>query len=1272
MPEPPIILADVPDDELIGQFIKSPLATAKELLKHPEQKQRLWQIMERNPANKALAAAYKHVEQILGPVGAAPAAQPQPTASAAAKEIPEYKPTETVTEKPAKKNEIGPGNAKQIEEKLNGLKSYIYDYFSKSSGSTIRAAYGSQAFTHNLLQSLSLYRGELAHFYLAEGAWEMIFSALGPIGDLMRKGYGKKIQWQMDWMKNPLNANAVYYYLNSLPTQKAFEVAFIPLKGAFGILARGGAPLISQATYNDSKGITHKEFVFTPFLRATQFADKAADSLDRQSGVPTDSFFGQYERFIEQKHKDFSEALKELDHAKEMGQPSRLFGAKRNAQQKSREVFNKYDGGFWQQVLRPGRVNMARRLREHHRDPISYLLAIVGGAIWDFIATLTIRPLLTLATRLVNLVPGVSVLRARLTQFLTSNKWLGTAEMGTLTGRSIFSGIFSPTTVSAGYLGYHLFPDSPIAQAILTPTFAGAGAYYNVAVKLANLEKTMLRTGRIGPIGWYREFEAAKLAGNDAFLQQKYFKSWLGRPGPLLKFSNFLYENRWLRLPINGWALQALLSQLPAEFLASKFLGLPVGFWINSLPVLNYLWQIKGWLAEGFTEWFSHTQLGNLISEISLSVKSWAFNLAWEPTAWESSLIGKTVTSWGLRPWANTLSKYFGSFFNPGFFAGIGLIQPLIAAGMNPILAAFFGPIAGSSAFLLGSRVLAAFAGKNLNFIPQINQWAWLGTAIGWGLDLIIPGNQFWLIPAFTYGLPVVMTFFPGLAKWFAGAFGSIGLFLESFVFGLAHGLGISAFAVAQAMALWSTVAAIASVAVLTIFFAYTVYASFWVPMQQYLHAGPESACFNLQTSATITAGGSAKVCSKFEVKQPGLLTEYGYLENNINVIYLDIDDDYPQNSITKANRNAPGENLDLKFDKEYVISPHNSPTFDRTKYAIYNSLCYQNPTTGLCQDLSVDTFLSTYTSYETGPMTLFDLQKEFPQFYGLRQISDGYVDLLNQINDDRTDGNDDEDTEAKLDASLDVIDKIIDKQNNIVKLLNSAQNQNDLGAIKGKINEAYALAEAESKKENNPFTGQYADFEAFLPSCGHAEDTCREIYGVYQSYSSFFQSQFYSLGSLKRLADNPATDLTELKAAVKIAHQQADYDLQNLKMQKQSLKETKDSVNDLYNDRGFWNDWLPILTNLTGVDVSQVQAMLLTAFKDFFTKKFYFTPGGTVYEVCVEGKYIGPTDRPVTFTSSVNIVQPGNLFTFRTNTYGVTQFNTAACTAISSVTVNP
>jgi len=528
---------------------------------------------------------------------------------------------------------------------------------------------------------------------------------------------------------------------------------------------------------------------------------------------------------------------------------------------------------------------------------------------------------------------------------------------------------------------------------------------------------------------------------------------------------------------------------------------------------------------------------------------------------------------------------------------------------------------------------------------------------------------------AWTQFLPIVGSFaFPVLSTipGIAGIVSSIGFFLESFVFGLAHGLGISAFAVAQAMAMWATVTSVALVAGLTVFFAFTVYASFWVPMQQYLHAGPESACFNLQTSATITASGSAKVCSKFTVKEPGLLTEYGYLENSINTIYLDIDDNYPQNSITKANRNAPGENLNLIFDKEYVINPHNSPTFDRTNYAIYNAQCYQNPTTGLCQDLSIDTFLSTYTSYETGPLTIFELQKKFPQFYGLRQISDGYIDLLQQIDTDRNDNNNNNDTEAKLDTSLETIDKIISRFDNIRNLLNSAQNSNDLAAIRGKINEAYAIAETEAKPENNPFVGQYSSFEEFQPSCHFEEATCREIYDIYQSYSGFFQSQAYSLNYLKKSADNPAVDLTELKAEVKIAYQQADFTLQNLKAQKASIKETKNSVNDLYTDNGFWNDWLPILTNLTGVDLSQIEAMLLTAFEDFFTKKFFFTPSNTTYEVCIEGKYVGPTDRPVTFTSSVNIVQPGNLVSFQTNSYGITQFNTDACTAISSVTINP
>ena len=65
------------------------------------------------------------------------------------------------------------------------------------------------------------------------------------------------------------------------------------------------------------------------------------------------------------------------------------------------------------------------------------------------------------------------------------------------------------------------------------------------------------------------------------------------------------------------------------------------------------------------------------------------------------------------------------------------------------------GPVLGAATWLGVSRMAQALAGAGPGFISQFNQWGWMGTMVGFGLDLLIPGNQSWLPTALGIGFPI-------------------------------------------------------------------------------------------------------------------------------------------------------------------------------------------------------------------------------------------------------------------------------------------------------------------------------------------------------------------------------------------------------------------------------------------------------------------------------------------------------------------------------------
>lgn len=1239
-------------------------------------------------------------------------AQPQPAAA-----IPEYRPVEEAVGK--KRNPINETNAAAIKTWLNNLKPKFLEYLAKKtavnqrrlieSGQNITQAYqafmaqeraaaeSAYGFSRHLWDYLTLYRGEVVGYYLDEAAWEVIFSALGPIGNMMRAAYFQNISWKMAWMKNVLNPNAIYYYFHALPMRTAFDVLKYPGRAVFAILEAGGAPLLSRAHvpewhYDRLQGKwtyrVEQKTLFTPLMRAIQASHTLAEAVDKTNGLSYDK--NRFASLLEETNHNFVEALKNKDNA----------GLK--------QLLKKYDGG----ILKHSLANTARRLRSTERDPLSFLVSLIVGSVWDFSLGLVLNALRLGAIKALSLVPGVNTLRGQLIKFFTSNRWLQTAQMSRIAGSAFLKGTFSLTTASTAYGGAWL--GAQIAKLLGIPALPAqiiggglgtiTGSIYSTALKLSNAPAAVNWTQTFQDLRFAAESQTVARIYAQELLEQAYIRGGRGlfakgfgleplsfRPGPIMKFASWLNRAWWARFPINGFVWRdILLRVLPPELLAIKILGIPLGGVVNWLPAIDYFWQVKGGLLRTLTKpyWnilgktyatpyyraFSLSNYNSFVSKTLRGLQNQWLKFAYgEPAGFLYA--EKGWLQWVNKYITNPLSKalrfskpFLQNFFNPGFFMGFSLV-PLLTPTFGG-WAYLAGPVIGSAGWLISTRIAAAVLPKGMlspaAFMSRFNALGWTGYLIGQLSGWLIFGANvpFWYTAAWTVGLPTLVM---GLNLSLSMIANTLGVTVNALLQTL---LGPAFSAFASGIAVFSVGASIASVLGLTVFFAYTIYAGFWVPLQQVMHAGPESACFSSQTTAAVDETGLAQVCSRFRVKDPGLLTEYGYLEAFIGTANLEVSQLDPQNNITKASRQAPAEPLlNLVFDQGYHSNPHvinylvPDPVFTSTKYAVkIPDLSSGQPfSVTLTPATELTAFLSTYTSYETGKKTVFELQKLYgDKFYGLRQFSSGYLDLLNDIKTDLAAGN--TATQAKMAANLEVLKKIKGRFDNIVSALNSAKDKDSLEAIIDKVNDAYEIAQTEAQAENNPFQ------DVVTADCPDGDSLCQELKQIYRSYTSFFSGQEGDLLSLKNRVEDSAADLETIKPAVKNAYQEADFALQGLKQQIDGLEESGKTVANLYDNKDFWESWLPILDNLSGAGAEQIEALLLAAFSDFFKKEFFYVPGGTTYELCLEGQYGGPADKPIVFSSGVNMLQTGLMF----NPTTLLQFSQPACSAISSVTFTP
>jgi len=979
-------LSQVKDNELIAAFRSDPYYVLDRIRwqeRDSAQKRRLDRLIEKNPDLKPL------LDRTLN----APPFQRQPQPEA----LPEAPPVKTAEELVEPAAEQTPqqkwqtiqedlkNNQEKIEKYLNSFKTGYFEHFASPD-----AKLGAARFGQNTWAYLKLYRAGLLNFQLHQATNLFLFTLLGPAGDLMKQMEHKKIAFEMAWMKNPLNAMSIYYYMKTLPETSAFEFLALPTRGVMAVLSKGGAPLLSRITYAGYNGENVTKAVFPPILAASQASHSAADFLDKLSGR-TDEDTRQLNYRLNQLFKNRQEAVKKNDK-KTLGQiDGQLTG-----------LLAKHDTPGFRNIFGKFFRNTAKRLRDTDKDPFSFAAQLLAGFLIDLTLGLAINTVGLGLTSLLDYIPGVKILRAKVLEFFTSNRWLNAYRVGGTTASQFARGVFSPTTVSAGYLGYQLgsalFPNAVFTSWFGLPVNAagagfaglgtGVGAFYNTAARIARLGNYVHPKFGPTPVAWTKEYldlirgvkSEAMLLESKTLMESPYTRQFGQqlkqaslelrqtelqairrgyvpglKPGPINRLANFLYNNWWLRVPFNGLAIGSLLSPLFQEFFGWSPFRTTATF-----AAADYLWQVKGNLFKLLVEKLTQRQwniLGKTFSSphwryLSLKNPSSVFSRFYQNVIYRTWLriaygapegviragserawfrIAQDVTRFLKNSWAR-ISPYFQNFFNPGFFAGFGLIQPLIAAGVPAPLAWIAGPLAGSASFLLFYKALQSTL--KLPF-AQANYIAWAGFFIGtisqFVLGLFGVALPSWYVFAWTIGLPLLSALIPSI-----GAFlGSLGAFVGQAVLSginfVLAGLGAGAIT----MAVLSTALAVASVVAVTVIAGFIIFSSFW-SAQQELATGPVSACFNLDTEAptSLTASESARLCPQFVVTNDQII-QYSYImfEAFVDPQLVEID----RNSVA-ASRQTPTDPslipLKLRPNPTFVQSK-SAPTLENDEYYV-------------------------------------------------------------------------------------------------------------------------------------------------------------------------------------------------------------------------------------------------------------------------------------------------------------------------------------------------
>lgn len=1224
------------DTEFLTYFKQFPDKIAKELLGNPEQLDRFWQLLStRAPSDQGLIKAFDKVQNILGKIP--PVIQPQPAPAPAPASATAAPPTLTAAQivppqaQPAKAKPIGPDNAKPLEDWLNGIKPGFHKYLAdmdanpKETGEKLGAATARRGYTENFLQYFAMYRSQLGSI-LAELAKDSILEgALGPLGDLWHHYSEWDMQRKVRWMKNPLNANAFYYWFNSLPTQEAFKVAFIPLKAVWGIFSHTSGGLFTKAVYQSvernafspdyGKEIIKESYFFRPLLRFSEGALKLANNLDRALAEPSPEII----------NKDFNEVLNNLQLAKKQHLSSRTSGtaaALKTAKRNLKNQLNQRDGSFLHSWSRPIRRNLRRRLHRVSQDPLNGLLMLLMGTIVDFTIGSVVNFVRAAISKAINQIPGLNTLRAQINEFFTSKGWFkftNTFRVGGATIGSFGKALVSPTSFSSGYVGASA--GGWVANSLGLPVLPGQiigggigygfGAFYKTSLNLA-YEGLYNYRGQIMPVGWTQQYDTMLARATDPMLsiqEQNYWRGQLEsnyyridsrftnlRPGPITRFGNWLYNHPYARLPINGWVIGDL---------AAKAFGWNP--WVSRIgfAAADYIWQVRVPLMQAFGNWYFTTPVGQWTLRTIGTVRNWVF---YRLTPGALSFAGEGPMQMSLRPgwqWAQNqwakIEPGVSNFLNPGFFLGIGL-APWLSGFMPAPMAYFVGSVGGSLAWTYGGRLLANALGIPFEALNVSGTIGWIFGSLAQLALSLLGFTQPWVswLPTIGTGLGVLVPMLPTIIPSLGPIFGSF-----------AAALGIDA----AAMAIAATISSIALVAGLTVFFAYTIYAGFWVPMIEKANAGPESSSFAINSECQIKGINVYYCCSAFSLKE-NVLNALSYLQYETDIGGTDLTVDLADPAQTT---DAWRDSTQLQYEPGgfSVFGPMNAVPTTKLYTNTNNTSTVNGAGTTGTSDIEI--LLSVPTDQ---PQTLFELMQ---QYQSVAYSMQPFFDILTQL--------------AQEYKPCPPPAPHAPPCNQTSQLIEQYQDQLKILKEQKKLLEAL-IAKVETGNLDDTWNTANSYLDQMggdpCPTGSDCPEDKQRAKRLYDSWQAVVNRLLTTIDRYRQQADPDLQPLLDsLNQELKAVQQQLDL-LPGIIDQMQAARGKIDSQAeaDAILNTNFANFFY-----LTEEEQKAAWELLQEYFPNVFNDVLYsFIPRGTNYKVCINMAYTGPTPaKPQTVCSSIS-----------------------------------
>ncbi|MBU1500353.1 hypothetical protein KKE48_05805, partial [Patescibacteria group bacterium] len=764
-------------------------------------------------------------------------------------------------------------------------------------------------------------------------------------------------------------------------------------------------------------------------------------------------------------------------------------------------------------------------------------------------------------------------------------------------------GTFSMTTASSTYAGASV--GGWIANALGLPAYPFQIIGGGVGATFGSIYTTSLKMSYTRIPAWVQEYQTFKgaqtwrLDEGGVWGEQGLKENFINRgrlgfgPGPLTRFANWLHNNPFARLPINGF----MIADLGVRFLGWSPWAYP------SLIAGDYLWQVKGKLGQIIWEKW----LGPPIKDFAAKIYGKYIFPRWAQFA-KFGLPGEAGLTFIDKPWLRGLKNiwskaqpYLRNFFNPGFLMGFSL-TPLLTPALGG-WAYLVGPVLGSAGWLAATRITASvigYSGAGVGaFLARFNALGWTGFMIGQLTGWLIFGWNvpFWYTAAWSVGLPLIGTVIQTLA-WTAG-FSTISAFLgtalSTITGGFISALGATS-VIASGLAIWATVTSIALVAGLAIFSMFVIYSAFWVPMLAEWNAQPTSTNFSIQTDATQIAPNKYRLCAKFDITQNVLNT------NNYLNLTMDFEDSQLTVNLSDPDKvtTASRDNTSLEYMFDW-IDPNLAPGHYGLGFPADDP-----PIVGGFQPMpTLPAHLST-PSNQKG--SIDELMETNP---GLVSSIIPFLEILQEMAKDRLSS-----------STINWTTYFIQSQQELQNLLN--RQKTVLGSLQQKV-AAGELADAEQYLDSQLANNPVKDPEDI--SCSETDERCLEykktVKGYFDFWPSFINQKLGIINGLIAGAD-PAT-LAEAAALLEEEFAETEQMWENQKQLVKKLDKIKYQISkadsEILTDP---NINIRNFANLPEDTKQKLWEILTNYFSEIFnlTTKYYYIPQGTSYTFCADADY--------------------------------------------------